>query len=295
MLKVAGLALVDWVASLGVSLSPAERTALADPAYGYRPAQMPHTWLRTANLVSAAANHEKAARTWREEVPKLREIAESTFPRQKDLERKTKRLAEIESDMALNPVPAPAWLRHGAPLESTVYYRGRPLVVDGHQWAEDGYFLFVLDKDQPARVPYLEIKDANGQAIYEEHSFVPPTTRVGEVHLPGLWVVTPPADLLRDPNAGLTTRGAGANWQGRAATVAAGGRLSSAGRATEAPMTPEAARARLNNLLGPKVARMLLEGGIIRLERRGAVVDWQFTTDDAHIKLKRLYPQLKTE
>jgi len=26
-----------------------------------------------------------------------------------------------------------------------------------------------------------------------------------------------------------------------------------------------------------------------------AVVDWQFTTDDARIKLKRLYPQLKTE
>jgi hypothetical protein len=35
-----------------------------------------------------------------------------------------------------------------------------------------------------------------------------------------------------------------------------------------------------------------------RADRRnasGAVVDWQFTTDNARIKLKRLYPQLKEE
>ena len=32
-----------------------------------------------------------------------------------------------------------------------------------------------------------------------------------------------------------------------------------------------------------------------RRNASGAVVDWQFTTDDARIKLKRLYPQFKKE
>ena len=172
----------------------------ADPEHQYTNFNSIKDFLRVANFLSLAERHERQVAEWRDDLPKLREIAASSFPRQKDLDRKTKRLAEIESDMALNPVPAPAWLRHGAPLDSGVYYQGRPVVVEGHQWADDGYFVFVADGEQSQRVPYREIQDANGQEIYEEHSFVPPTSRVGDVYLPGLWVVTPPAGELNEPS-----------------------------------------------------------------------------------------------
>ena len=324
----------------------------ADPLRGYTTFYSPTEFFRVAMLLSSAEGYERQVAQWREDAPKLKEIAGSNFPRQKDLDRKTKRLAEIENDMALNPVPAPAWLRHGAPLESGVQYQGRPVVVDGHQWADDGYFVFVLDGEQSLRLPYREIKDTNGQPVYEEHSFVPPTSRVGDVYLPGLWVVTPPAgalnepslpqyldatmierakangyglrkpkaedwardperylalkglprstagigaevedldapdwrdaaraalrepmpplgELLRDPAAGLKARGQGADWRRRAETVAGGGPLFSQGQAQGPRIGREETVRRLGTALGSRVARVLLDSGIVTLTNAG--------------------------
>ncbi|MBP8282613.1 MAG: hypothetical protein KAX46_01650, partial [Chromatiaceae bacterium] len=115
---------------------------------------------------------------------KLAELAKQPFARAEELARKQARLAEIESDMALNPVPAPAWLRHGAPLDSQAFWKGKPVVVEGHQWADDGYFVHLLDGEKARRVPYLEVQDANGAAVYEPHEFTAPVVREAEAENP---------------------------------------------------------------------------------------------------------------
>lgn len=106
--------------------------------------------------------------------PKLAAIAEMPFDRQDDLDRKKVRLEQIEEDMALNPVPPPGWLRHGAPVDTEVFFDGRPVIVEGHQWSNDGYFVFVTDGDQSKRIAYLDLNDANGDRLYERHEFVAP-------------------------------------------------------------------------------------------------------------------------
>jgi N12 class adenine-specific DNA methylase len=140
----------------------------------------------TGRQVRAEAANLRADR------PKLEELADQPFARAKDLERKQARLAEIEADMARNPVPAPAWLRHGAPVDTLAYVKGKEVVVEGHQWADDGYFVHVLDGERARRVPYLDLRDANGERKYTEHPFVAPSganVAAADALPAGVWVV----------------------------------------------------------------------------------------------------------
>jgi N12 class adenine-specific DNA methylase len=202
------------------------------------------------------------AATLRADRPKLEELADQPFARAKDLERKQTRLDEIEADMARNPVPAPAWLRHGAPVDTLAYVlqlnpetpdhggmagagtggasvttkpiqsRGpqtKEVVVEGHQWADDGYFVHVLDGERARRVSYLDLRDANGERKYTEHPFVAPSganVAAADALPAGVWVVEwenkPPQaprwinieDLAQLKAHGATVRRAAADdWQ----------------------------------------------------------------------------------
>lgn len=111
-------------------------------------------------------------------VAKLREAAKLPFGQQEALNKKRKLLADIEADLQVNPEPAPAWLRNGAPVGADVYRQNHtdtPLTVQGHRWASDGYFVVVETAKGIQSLPYSEVVDANNLPVYEAREFTAPT------------------------------------------------------------------------------------------------------------------------
>lgn len=94
------------------------------------------------------------------------------FGQAADLDRITKNLADLEQDLAMNPVPPPAWLRQGAPIDSEVFRKGRQFIVTGHRYGEDGWFVIAEDEKGSTLIPYLEATDSSGMRVYEEREFV---------------------------------------------------------------------------------------------------------------------------
>lgn len=93
----------------------------------------------------------------------------------RDLAKRIAQVAAIERDLEMNPVPAPSWLRQGAPMDSLIYVDGQERVVTGHRWSETGYFVLTDEGE----VPYLDAKSQTGVPLYEEMAFEPPKVEKG--------------------------------------------------------------------------------------------------------------------
>ena len=107
-------------------------------------------------------------------VETLKKAVTQPFMQKDELARVEKQIEALEADLELNPVPAPVWLRQGAPMDSEVFYDKRPFVVTGHQYSNDGYFVVAEDSKGTVLIPYLEAKDGVGMPLYDEQEFVPP-------------------------------------------------------------------------------------------------------------------------
>ena len=107
-------------------------------------------------------------------LDRLQEVANAPFSRATDLENAQKRLTALERDIEMNPVPPPAWLRSGAPIDSAAYRDGKEFVVTGHRWSSEGWFVLGQDAKGEMSVPYMEVTDAQGMPLYEEHEFHAP-------------------------------------------------------------------------------------------------------------------------
>ncbi|WP_280192153.1 PLxRFG domain-containing protein [Delftia sp. PS-11] len=107
-------------------------------------------------------------------IERLEEVSKAPFARAADLESAQKRLQALEKDIEFNPVPPPAWLRAGAPVDSEAFRAGSAFVVTGHRWTKDGWFVLGQDAKGEMAVPYLEVKDAQGMPVYEEREFQAP-------------------------------------------------------------------------------------------------------------------------
>lgn len=107
-------------------------------------------------------------------IERLEQVAAAPFARAKDLDGAIKRLQDLERDIEQNPVPPPAWLRSGAPVDSEAYRNGQPFVVTGHRWTKEGWFVLGQDAKGNMAVPYTEVTDAQGMALYEEREFQAP-------------------------------------------------------------------------------------------------------------------------
>lgn len=107
-------------------------------------------------------------------VETLKKAVTQPFMQKDELVRVEKQIEALEADLELNPVPAPVWLRQGAPMDSEVFYDKRPFVVTGHQYSNDGYFVVAEDDKGTVLIPYLEAKDGVGMPLYDEQEFVPP-------------------------------------------------------------------------------------------------------------------------
>lgn len=107
-------------------------------------------------------------------IPRLQESTKAPFARAADLEKKRTMLTDIEADIQAHPIPAPAWLRNGAPVGSEAFVKGKAAVVEGHRWTNDGYKVTVSQGDKTRDVDYLDVTDENGLPVYEAQPFAPP-------------------------------------------------------------------------------------------------------------------------
>lgn len=110
----------------------------------------------------------------RRSIERMEQVALEPFARAADLERVQKDLEELEEDIAANPVPPPAWLRAGAPVETEVHWKDRVLEVTGHRWTPENWFVLGTDEAGSASVPYNEARDDQGMPLYEERPFEAP-------------------------------------------------------------------------------------------------------------------------
>lgn len=85
-----------------------------------------------------------------------------------------KQLADLERDIAENPVAPPHWLRSGAPVDTAVMWNGKEFTVTGHRWNDQGWYVLAEDESGSVAIPYLAAQDAQGMALYEEREFTPP-------------------------------------------------------------------------------------------------------------------------
>ena len=121
------------------------------------------------HLPKTFADKEESAR-------RLEEAAQQDFPQREKLNKVRQQLAKLQDDIHANPVPPPAWLRHGAPIDSDIYVDGQPRTVRGHRM-DDDYKLMTDEGD----VPYLQAKDENGLPIFEAHAPPAGTGKDGKV------------------------------------------------------------------------------------------------------------------
>lgn len=114
-------------------------------------------------------------------IQSLEKASTAEFAQAANLARKRQQLAQLEDDMAANPIPPPAWLRHGAPIDSTFFVNGEERTVRGHRMTDD-YYLSTDDGD----VPYLDATDQNNQRIFEPHPKPQPMPEPPQGNTPGL-------------------------------------------------------------------------------------------------------------
>jgi N12 class adenine-specific DNA methylase len=123
----------------------------------------------------------QAIERWPREIETDQESAErldaagrAEFPQADRLLKKRQQLADLETDLQVNPSPPPAWLRFGAPIDTPIYVNGQERIVRGHRVDAD-YLLMTDDGD----VSYLDAKDASGQRVFDAHP--PPVQRPAPV------------------------------------------------------------------------------------------------------------------
>lgn len=107
-------------------------------------------------------------------IENLNKAVTQPFTQKAELERVSKQITDLEADLDLNPIPAPLWLRQGAPMDSEVFYGKKPFIVTGHQYGKEGYFVVAEDSKGAVLIPYLEAKDGAGMTLYDEQEFVAP-------------------------------------------------------------------------------------------------------------------------
>jgi N12 class adenine-specific DNA methylase len=113
-------------------------------------------------------------------IARLDEVAQQSFPRAADLERAKQQVKALEADLAANPVPPPAWLRHGAPVDTDVFWHGTQFSVTGHRWTNTGWFVLGEAEDgSEVTIPYAEATDEHGMRLYEKRKFERPMRSTG--------------------------------------------------------------------------------------------------------------------
>ncbi|MRX32796.1 PLxRFG domain-containing protein [Aminobacter sp. MDW-2] len=107
-------------------------------------------------------------------VERMRVAAGEPFHLADQLTSVERQLADLEADIEANPVAPPYWLRSGAPVETPIQWKGKPFIVTGHRWTDDGWYVLADDDAGTVAIPYTEARDAQGMEVYEQRLFTAP-------------------------------------------------------------------------------------------------------------------------
>lgn len=129
---------------------------------------------RIRNFPTRIASAQDEVAKYHVSIQRLDEVSQTPFSRADDLKAAEDRLKALEKDIELNPVPPPAWLRAGAPVDSSIYRSGKEVVVTGHRWTADGWFVLGKDAKGEMAIPYMEVTDDQGMPLYDEREFQSP-------------------------------------------------------------------------------------------------------------------------
>lgn len=140
-------------------------------------------------------------------IGRLEEVAAAPFARAADLERAKKQFDALVADIAANPVPPPAWLRAGAPVESAAFRNGKEFLVTGHRWNADGWFVLAQDAKGEAAIPFAEVTDAQGMPVYEPREFEAPEVHTKEAKAPKDAAAAPAGEDTQFARARVPTDG----------------------------------------------------------------------------------------
>lgn len=175
--KIMGLdAYVSWP---GLSDSPVLTVKVTNhlgrevPITGRKPKLQSVTAAMRAHSKDTQAIEDRIERV-KNSIQRLDEVAQEPFKQAQQLADLTRQLREIEQDMDANPVPPPAWLRSGAPIDTEVFWNKRPYIVTGHRWTPENWYVTAKDSKGDVLIPYTEVTDKQGIEIYEAREFVAP-------------------------------------------------------------------------------------------------------------------------
>ncbi|MEM1152762.1 MAG: JAB domain-containing protein, partial [Pseudomonadota bacterium] len=107
-------------------------------------------------------------------LTRMQQVSQEPFAFADKLEQAAQDLRDLIADMEDNPVPPPAWLRAGAPVDSIVYQNGEERVVTGHRWTPDNWYVMVAGEQGSEPVPYTSVRDEQGMPLYDERPFEAP-------------------------------------------------------------------------------------------------------------------------
>ncbi|WP_163000210.1 PLxRFG domain-containing protein [Sphingobium yanoikuyae] len=161
--------LVGWP---GLSKSPELRVVIDGKVFTGTSVQGMEQSLR--RLAPDTARRRAQMEEQRATITRLEALTQEPFHLSAELERYGKALTDLEADIQANPVPPPAWLRTGAPVDTSIHWNGAEFTVAGHRWAPDGWFVLANDERGTVTIPYAEARDDQGIAIYEERPFEAP-------------------------------------------------------------------------------------------------------------------------
>ena len=148
--------------------------------------------------------------SYEKSLERMTQVSGETFKDAQALKDAEQALADIEQDMEDNPIPPPAWLRNGAPIETEVYWNQKPFDVTGHRYGVDNWYVQGEDSQGAVLIPYLEANDAQGMPLYEEREFRPPEVvesrpedeGTGEPTPVGYTVTDEQSSEVREPESG---------------------------------------------------------------------------------------------
>lgn len=135
-----------------------------------------------ANLRNIAKHVEKDRERMGENeqsIKRLIEASKTPFAQADMLEKKRTMLTQLEADIEQYPVPAPNWLRTGAPVGTDAFIRDenealKKVTIEGHRWGSDDYYVLIDDADGTKPVPYQQILDENNTPVYPVMDFSEP-------------------------------------------------------------------------------------------------------------------------
>lgn len=125
------------------------------------------------NLPERIERNVKQVEKDRQFIDMAKKAVTQQFPKKKQLESKQRRLASLVAEMQANPDVSPAWLRTGAPVGTTVYWKGERYEVAGHR--DDDTILYA-DGDDLKTIPANEATDVDGTRMFPQLPETPADT-----------------------------------------------------------------------------------------------------------------------